>query len=281
MTKASKIHLPRLEKGERHLTLCGRPTGTLAVAEDYKESTCGVCNREHARGNPKGAKQPSAHTSDGVPEVQDEVYSDKELSFAYHPDVVKNAYKAAIEAGYSESYAQKKSYALRERLYPLIRKVQEQRARKQGISAQRVQEELSNIAFANVLDYVEINEKTGLARPKGLQELTRQEASAIASYTLEPVEDDNGDTTMVLSKVTLIDKRLALIDLGKSIGMFNDKMQVYLRNQEKETRKVSLEEIPTDDLEQIEKILLAAKGAVVSQMKDRKAIPGKIVDEEK
>jgi phage terminase small subunit len=271
MTKASKIHLPCTISGEAHKTLCGRPVGTLAVSNKGADITCAVCKREHSRGNARGPTGPVPDKIDS-----EHLYSDQEIKFANHSDVVTNAFKAALACGYSESYAKKNSSKLRERLFPLIKQVQEKRARKGGISAARIQTELAAMGFSNVLDYVVVDEKTGTTRPKGLHELTRSEAAAIQEYELETIypEEDGVEFEpyTILKRIKLIDKRSALIDLGKTLGMFNEKMQMILRTQDTKKRVVPLEDIPTDDLEAIEKILVAAQGVVVDKKRDRKAI---------
>jgi len=271
MTRASKIHLPRMSGKDRHLTLCGRPADTMAVTKKADQATCSICQREYSKGNPKGAPQPSALTTEGTAPPAEDKYNDQQIALAQHPDIMKNVMKAMLECGYSKSYAKKHGYAVREKLYPLIREYQEQRARKHGISAARVQSELANIAFANMLDYIEVNEMTGEARPKGIHELTREQAAAIIEYETVPYTTEDGREVMILSRIKLIDKRAALIDLGKSIGMFNEKMQMVLRRENADQR-VSLEEIPTEDLEMIEAVLLKAKGIVEDKRKDRRAI---------
>ena len=141
-------------------------------------------------------------------------------------------------------------------LFPLA---DEDDLRETGLSASKVQHELACMGFANVLDYVNIDELTGQVRPKELGELTRQQAAAIQEYEMAPLEGNDGEVRMVLSKLKLFDKRSALVDLGKSLGMFNEKMQMIFRNQTEEREKrISLEDIPTTDLEQMEKILMRA-----------------------
>lgn len=277
MTKASKIHLPCTIPGEAHKTLCGRPVGTLAVSKKGDEATCAVCQREHARGNQRG---PTGSTPDVV--EPNKLFSDQEIAFANHIEVTTNAFKAAIDSGYTEAYAKKTATTLRERVYPLIKQVQEKRARKGGVSAARIQSELACMGFSNILDYVIIDEKNGETRPKGLHELTRSEAAAIQEYELETIypeaEGMEFEPYTILKRIKLIDKRSALIDLGKTLGMFNEKMQMILRTQDTKKRTVPLEDIATDDLESIEKILMAAQQHVVSKKRDRKAIPGRATE---
>ena len=258
MTVASKTHALRSERGERHLTLCGKPVATKAIAQEGSEPTCGVCVMRLLRG--KGTARKSSKVQ--VPAVPDEIYTDREVAFASHPEVSTNVLKAAVESGYSESYAKKSAYRLRQKLSSLITKYQEQRAAKIGISATRVQHELACAGFANVLDYVNIDQITGAVTPKGLGELTRDQAAAIQEFSCEAIDTDDG-VRVVLARVKLVDKRASLVDLGKTLGMFNEKMQMIFRKEADETKQaVSLEDVPTHDLEQIEKILMRAQRLV-------------------
>lgn len=126
-------------------------------------------------------------------------------------------------AGYSahSSFASKlaKSEAVRER----VRELLDSAAERVGVSSERVLRELSRIAFADIRDLVEWrDEETGLDEdgeqkilPAGVW-LKRSDAIAddIAAAIAEVVPTSHGP------RVKLHDKRAALIDLGKHLGIF-------------------------------------------------------------
>jgi phage terminase small subunit len=82
---------------------------------------------------------------------------------------------------------------------------------------------MAKLGFANMADYM----KTG---PDGdpylnFGELTRDQAAALVEVTVEDFKDGRGENTRDVRKVKfkLADKRAALVDLGKHLGMFTEK----------------------------------------------------------
>ena len=138
-----------------------------------------------------------------------------------------NATQAAIRAGYSHDTA--RSIASENLSKPDIadaiaaaRAVLSERA---GISAERVLRELSLIGFANMQDYIRV---TSEGDPfVNLSELTRDQAAAISEVTCEDFTDGRGDDARDVRKVKfkLADKRAALVDLGRHLKLFTDKVE--------------------------------------------------------
>ena len=108
-------------------------------------------------------------------------------------------------------------------------------ARRYQISSERVLAEYARLGFANMLDYIKVNED-GTAH-LDLSKLTRDQAAAISEMTFETVlsSDPNaleaagikhgGDgrppkVRVLKAKFRLHDKKGALSDLGKHLGMF-------------------------------------------------------------
>ncbi len=107
-------------------------------------------------------------------------------------------------------------------------------AEKAGITATRVLKELGHLGFANMQDYVTLDEH---GQPHvDLTKLPRERWAAVKKITVEQlrrscaageVEGEDGDDvpSVSIERVTfeLHDKRHALVAIGKHLGMFADK----------------------------------------------------------
>jgi len=160
----------------RAASICGRKS--VNFVEKDSNVTCEKCKHlaidgtlERLRFDGKAGEQPNQK---GTPQ-----FTELQRKFAASPIVTTNPRQAALDAGYSESFAKAHAHALREQLSPLIMELQEQAKKLSAISVSRVQSELAAMGFANIVDYFHINEETGAMRPKQLHELTRGQAAAI------------------------------------------------------------------------------------------------------
>jgi phage terminase small subunit len=102
-----------------------------------------------------------------------------------------------------------------------------------GVSKERIVAELVKIGFSNMLDYVRIN-ADGLPYCD-FSAITRDQAAAIQEVNVEvgsAIEyNEKGERTAVpVRKVRfkLADKRAALIDMGKHLGMFKEAKKIKL-----------------------------------------------------
>lgn len=133
-----------------------------------------------------------------------------------------NATKAALRAGYAEGSARQQGARLM--TLPKIRQAVEAaieaRAKRTEITADRVLEELAKIGFANMLDYVRIG--TNGDPFVNLSSVTRDQAAAIAEMTVEDFVDGRGEGAREVRRVKfkLHDKKGALVDMGRHLGMF-------------------------------------------------------------
>ena len=95
-----------------------------------------------------------------------------------------------------------------------------------GVNKAKVIAELAKIGFSNMLDYVTINAR-GEAYAD-LSKLTRDQAAAIVEVTSEIYMEGEGDEAKPVkrTKFKLADKRAALVDIGKELGMFVKKVEV-------------------------------------------------------
>lgn len=96
---------------------------------------------------------------------------------------------------------------------------------KLAITKERILSELAKIGFANMLDYVEVN---GRDITMDFSALNRDQAAAISEVTVDTYMEGRDDDAVEVKRVRfkLGDKRAALVDMGKHLGMFVDRVAV-------------------------------------------------------
>jgi phage terminase small subunit len=139
-----------------------------------------------------------------------------------------NATQAAKRAGYSERTAGSQAFDLLKKP-EIAAAVQARRgklAEKLEVTQERVVAELAKLGFANMADYMR-------ASPDGdpfldFSALTRDQAAALIEVTVDDFIDGRGEDARAVRRVKfkLADKRAALVDLGKHLGMFTDKVSI-------------------------------------------------------
>ena len=138
-----------------------------------------------------------------------------------------NATQAAIRAGYSASTA--KDIGCENLAKPNIRacidEALAERSKRTGINQDRVLRELARIAFINAENVINTNDATVKANA------TEDDTAAIASVKVKTVSGVEFDSTE--REIKFADKLKALELLGKHIGMFKDKVEVSVLNEEK------------------------------------------------
>lgn len=153
--------------------------------------------------------------------------SPKQRRFADEYLVDLNATQAAIRAGYSEKTAKQIGSRLLTNvdIASAITSAQGKLSEKTGITAERVLNELALLGFANMKDYIRIG-------PDGdpytsFEGLTRDQAAAIGELTVEDFKDGRGEDARDVRRVRfkMSDKRSALVDIGKHLGMFKEKVE--------------------------------------------------------
>ncbi len=95
-------------------------------------------------------------------------------------------------------------------------------AEKAAIDVAQVLAELAKIGFANMQDYIGV---TSDGDPfVALSNMTREQAAAVQQITVEDFKDGRGEDARDVRKITfkLADKRAALVDIGKHLGMFKE-----------------------------------------------------------
>ena len=131
-----------------------------------------------------------------------------------------NATQAAIRSGYSKKTATAigAENLTKPDIADAIAAARKELSEKTGISAERVLAELAKIGFSNMQDYIRV---TGDDIYVALGDMSRDEAAAIGEVTVEERKLGNEDEGKVTrTKFKLLDKRAALNDLGRHLGLF-------------------------------------------------------------
>jgi phage terminase small subunit len=152
----------------------------------------------------------------------------KQQKFVNEYLVDLNATQAAIRAGYSKKTAGKigSENLSKPEIARALEKAHEKAAERAGITTDRVLAELAKLGFSNMTDYVQIGRD---GQPfTDFSQLTRSQAAAISEVTVEEFKDGKGETARDVRRVKfkLADKRSALVDIGKHLGMFKETVEL-------------------------------------------------------
>ena len=146
--------------------------------------------------------------------------NDMQMRFVNEYLIDFNAAAAAKRAGYKAHSAGSQGPRLleNEKVRSYLKKQIDKRAKRTEITADRVLQEIANIAFANSDDFVRIEEgKFGkTVKILASKDIPEDKKAAVAGVK----EGANG------IEVKLNDKVKALELVGKHLGMFNDKLDV-------------------------------------------------------
>lgn len=139
-----------------------------------------------------------------------------------------NGTQAAIRAGYSAKTAGQIAEQNLKKV-EIAAEVSSRRAKlsdKLEITAERVVRELSLIGFCNMQDYMRIGADGDPYLD--FSALTRDQAAALSEVTVEDFKDGRGDDARDVRRVKfkLSDKRAALVDLGKHLGLFRERVEL-------------------------------------------------------
>lgn len=127
-----------------------------------------------------------------------------------------NATQAAIRAGYSPDTAGSigAENLKKPEIKSRIDKAMAERSRRTGINQDRVLQELARIGFAKITDVVD--PETAEIRP----DASDDDLACIQSIKIKPNEFGTE------REVKLYDKKSALVDIGKHLGLFKDKLEL-------------------------------------------------------
>jgi len=137
-----------------------------------------------------------------------------------------NATQAAIRAGYSEKTARQiaTENLAKPDISAAIEEAMAKRSERTEITQDMVLRELAKIGFSNMQDYMK---STKDGDPYlDFSSLTRDQAAALTEVTIEDFRDGRGEDIRDVRRVKfkLADKRAALVDIGKHLGMFKDEV---------------------------------------------------------
>ncbi|ENX03607.1 hypothetical protein F900_00701 [Acinetobacter modestus] len=142
--------------------------------------------------------------------------------------VDRNATQAAIRAGYSQKTATVigAENLTKPNIQEAIKLGEAEIAERTKITQDRVMKELEKIGFSNMLDYITIT--NGGDPVTDFSALTRDQAAAISEITVEEYTEGRGEDARNVkrTKFKLSDKRSALVDMGRHLGMFKDKVEI-------------------------------------------------------
>jgi phage terminase small subunit len=134
-----------------------------------------------------------------------------------------NATQAAIRTGYSSATAEVQGCRLlsNAKVAEVVQKAMQKRSERTEITADMVLSELGKIGFADVRKLFTSN---GNLVP--VVELDDAAAACLSSIevTTRKVRGGDDDEVEQVSKVRLWDKRAALVDIGKHLGMFKERI---------------------------------------------------------
>lgn len=151
--------------------------------------------------------------------------SPKQARFVEEYLIDLNATQAAIRAGYSAKTAEQQGYQLLQNtsVAAAIAEAQAARSERTEITQDMVLRELARIGFGDIRK---------LFTPGGnllaVSDLDDDTAACLSSIeiTTRKVRGGDDDEVEEVSKVRLWDKRAALVDIGKHLGMFKDRLEI-------------------------------------------------------
>lgn len=162
--------------------------------------------------------------------------TDKQKRFVEEYLIDLNATQAAIRAGYSANSAMEQGWQLLQKtsVSQAISEAQAARSARTEIEADRVLRELAKIGFsdirnvirwrANVTQLVQ-DEDTGEERLAVTNEVQLMDSADISSDAAACISEIS-QTDKGALKVKLYDKRAALVDIGRHLGMFIDRGEI-------------------------------------------------------
>lgn len=168
------------------------------------------------------------------------ILNPQKLLFVQEYLVDHNPRKAAIRAGYAiHSASVTGSRLMREPLVAAaIEDEQLARADRMGITKDRILQELALIGFGNVKNFIK-QDAEGQDTTVPINDLTHEDTAPLTEYS---VETTGGKIKTKRVRIKMADKRAALVDMGKHLGMFKEKIEV--------TGKLTLEDLVKQSLEE-------------------------------
>lgn len=164
---------------------------------------------------------------DGEPPDVPEGLNVKQARFSQEYVIDLNATQAAIRAGYSKKTAGQIGHELLKKpeIADAIAAAMNDRAARTNVTADRVLYELARIAFANMAEYVTIQDDGSAI--VDLSQLTPDRAAAIQEVITETYIEGRGEAAVPVKKMRLKlhARSRALELLGKHTGLFAERLE--------------------------------------------------------
>lgn len=206
-------------------------------------------------------------TKDKAQAVSGGRISPKQKRFIQEYLVDLNATQAAIRAGYSERSAKQHADVMlsRPHIAAAVAKAQEKRAERTEITQDMVLRELAKIGFSDIRKVVRWGNTTVRKEVDDEGNEIEVPYHGIALVDSSEIDDDTAAAIAEVSqgkeglKVKLYDKARTLVDIGKHIGMFKEKVQIegHLTT----TQVPDLSNMSDEQLEKLEFIARTMAGA--------------------
>lgn len=150
----------------------------------------------------------------------------KQEQFAREYLVDLNATQAAARAGYKDPNIGRQLIT-KNNVSAYIQELMSARAERTEITADKVLKELALIGFSNMKRYAKWSGEGAYFYDS--DELSEDQSAAIAEVTSKKTtrkgKDDDDEIETVEIKLKLHDKKGALVDIGRHLGMFKDKVE--------------------------------------------------------
>jgi len=144
-----------------------------------------------------------------------------------------NAFKAAVNSGYSENTSRKGALLHVPKIQQYLKERMAERSRRLEITHDMILRELSKIAFSNMGNHYD-----EYACLKRMNELTVDEKAAIACYDIVEIQDGEGYRVGTQSKIKLHNKMSALDKIARHVGFYGI---LETKNQEARGRNQDVE----------------------------------------
>ncbi len=139
-----------------------------------------------------------------------------------------NASAAARRAGYSAATAGSIGNEVLQKpeIQARIAELKAERSERVQVDADRVLRELSLLGFSNMMDYATPQDDGSMVLD--FSALTRDKAAAIQEFVVDEYTDGRGEDAREVKKTKfkLADKKSALVEIGRHLGMFDDKVRL-------------------------------------------------------
>lgn len=138
----------------------------------------------------------------------------------------RSATEAYRLAGYKPSDQNAARLSKTDKIRTRIDEILSESAERTGVTIDWIVSELKAIAGSNMADYMCSNYE-GIP-VLSFADLTRAQTAALSEVTVDTYMDGHGEEAREVKKVKfkLHDKKGALVDLGKFLGMFKDKVEL-------------------------------------------------------